>query len=124
VPIDFDDVMLEHGYKYNRAYSQSKLAQVMFAMDLAEELEGSEVLVNSLHPGSFIDTNLVSSHGFEAQTTVAQAADAVMHLVIGEDVGSGEFYNDLSLGRANDQAYDVAARKQLRELSEELTGLR
>jgi NAD(P)-dependent dehydrogenase (short-subunit alcohol dehydrogenase family) len=122
--IDFDDVMLDHDYHNGRAYSQSKLAQVMFAMDLAEELEGSDVLVNSLHPGSFIDTNLVRSHGFTARTTTTEAADAVMHLVIGEEVGSGEFYDGLSLARANDQAYDAAARKELRELSEELTGMR
>ena len=47
-----------------------------------------------------------------------------MHLVSGEDVGSGEFYDGMSLARANYQAYDAAARKQLRELSEELTGVR
>ena len=38
--IDFDDVMLEHGYDGARAYCQSKLAQIMHAFDLAEELEG------------------------------------------------------------------------------------
>jgi NAD(P)-dependent dehydrogenase (short-subunit alcohol dehydrogenase family) len=37
-PIDFDDVMLERGYDGVRAYCQSKLAQIMFTLDLAEEL--------------------------------------------------------------------------------------
>jgi len=37
-PIDFDDVMLEHGYDGVRAYCQSKLAQIMFTFVLAEEL--------------------------------------------------------------------------------------
>src|SRR5436189_262426 len=39
--IDFDDVMLEHGYSGVRAYCQSKLAQILFTFDLAEELAGS-----------------------------------------------------------------------------------
>src|SRR5215212_2601411 len=39
-PVDFDDVMLDHGYDAMRAYTQSKLAQVMFAFELAERLGG------------------------------------------------------------------------------------
>ena len=49
-PIDFDDVMLERGYDPMRAYTQSKLAQVMFTFELAERLRGSGVTVNALHP--------------------------------------------------------------------------
>jgi NAD(P)-dependent dehydrogenase (short-subunit alcohol dehydrogenase family) len=37
-PLDFDDVMLTHGYTGGRAYAQSKLAQIMFTFDLAREL--------------------------------------------------------------------------------------
>src|ERR671922_1135695 len=39
-PIDFDDPMIEHGYSGTRAYGQSKLAQVMHAIELAERLDG------------------------------------------------------------------------------------
>ena len=39
-PIDFDDVMITKGYSGARAYAQSKLAQIMFTIDLADELEG------------------------------------------------------------------------------------
>ena len=38
-------------------------------------------------------------------------------------IGSGGYFNGLEAARANDQAYDLAARRQLRELSERLTGL-
>ena len=50
--IDFDDVMLTHGYSGVRAYCQSKLAQILFTFDLAEELKGRNVTVNALHPAS------------------------------------------------------------------------
>src|ERR1019366_45638 len=42
-PIDFDDVMITRGYSGSRAYAQSKLAQIMFTIDLARELDGSSV---------------------------------------------------------------------------------
>ena len=51
-PIDFDDVMITSGYSGSRAYAQSKLSQIMFTIDLAEELRGSCVTVNSLHPAT------------------------------------------------------------------------
>jgi NAD(P)-dependent dehydrogenase (short-subunit alcohol dehydrogenase family) len=51
-PLDFDDVMLTKAYDGVRAYSQSKLSQIMFTIDLAKELKGSGVTVNSLHPAT------------------------------------------------------------------------
>ncbi|TIP11761.1 MAG: SDR family NAD(P)-dependent oxidoreductase, partial [Mesorhizobium sp.] len=43
--IDFDDINLARGYSGVRAYCQSKLAQILFTIDLAEQLEGSGVTV-------------------------------------------------------------------------------
>jgi len=123
-PIDFDDVMLERGtFDGGRAYAQSKLAQVMFTFDLAQELEGSGVIVNALHPATFMDTRMVERAGIEPRSTVDEGADAVMHLIT-DDVGTGGYFNELRPARANAQAYDAEARRRLRELSEELTGVR
>jgi NAD(P)-dependent dehydrogenase (short-subunit alcohol dehydrogenase family) len=60
-PVDFGDVMLERSYDGMRAYSQSKLALVMFTLDLAERLsaDGAEVTVNALHPASLMNTKMV-----------------------------------------------------------------
>src|SRR5438876_2932218 len=44
-PIDFDDVMIARNYSGSRAYAQSKLSQIMFTIDLADELKGSGVTV-------------------------------------------------------------------------------
>jgi NAD(P)-dependent dehydrogenase (short-subunit alcohol dehydrogenase family) len=122
--IDFDDVMLERGsFDGGRAYAQSKLAQIMFTVDLGEELEGTDVIVNALHPATFMDTRMVERAGIEPRSTVDEGADAVMQLVTG-DVGSGGYFNGLRPAQADAQAYDQEARRRLRELSEELTGVR
>jgi NAD(P)-dependent dehydrogenase (short-subunit alcohol dehydrogenase family) len=56
--IDFDDLGFEHGtYSIMRAYSRSKLANVLFASELARRLAGTGVTSNSLHPGA-VDTRI------------------------------------------------------------------
>jgi NAD(P)-dependent dehydrogenase (short-subunit alcohol dehydrogenase family) len=119
--IDFSDVMLTKHYDGMRAYRQSKLAQILFTFDLAAELGPDEVTVNALHPATFMPTKIVSS----PISTVAAGVAATMRLIAapGAETGTGRFYNSLDEGRANDQAYDLAARRRLRELSEGLTGL-
>ena len=119
--IDFSDVMLTKDYDGMRAYRQSKLAQILFTFDLAAELDTDSVTVNALHPATFMPTKIVSS----PISTVAQGVEATMRLIAGPDTETrtGRFYNSLDEGRANDQAYDLAARRELRDLSERLTGL-
>jgi hypothetical protein len=58
-------------------------------------------------------------------STIAQGVEATMRLITDPiaQAGSGRYFNGLDEARANDQAYDPAARRQLRELSEKLTGL-
>jgi NAD(P)-dependent dehydrogenase (short-subunit alcohol dehydrogenase family) len=124
-PIDFDDVMITRSYSGSRAYAQSKLSQIMFTIDLAEELKGSGVTVNSLHPATYMNTTMVRAGGITPISTVEQGGAAILHLVTGEDVAgkSGLFFNGMQETKANPQAYDPAARQRLRALSLELTGL-
>ncbi len=124
-PIDFDDVMLTRGYNGTRAYAQSKLAQIMFTIDLARELKGSGVTVNALHPATYMNTTMVREGGITPISTVEQGGEAILHLAVGDDMAgkSGLFFNGMNQAQANPQAYDEAARKRLRALSLELTGL-
>src|SRR5262245_32985925 len=59
MPIDFADVMLTRHYDGTRAYCQSKLAQIMFTFDLAQELADSPPTVNALHPATLMATTMV-----------------------------------------------------------------
>ena len=123
-PIDFDNVMLERGYDGMRAYCQSKLANVMFSFDLAEELKNANVASTSLHPGTYMDTHMVRSAGIRPLNTVESGADAVLALVNRpHDAITGRYFDVQRESRANAQAYDAAARRKLRLLSLDLTGL-
>lgn len=124
-PVDFADVMITKNYSGARAYAQSKLAQIMFTIDLAAELKGSGVTVNCLHPATYMNTTMVRQGGITPVSTVEEGGDAILHLVQGDDVAdrSGLFFNGMREAQANAQAYDAEARSRLRRLSLELAGL-
>ena len=120
--IDFDDVMLEHDYDGARAYCQSKLAQIMHAFDVAEELGGSGVTATALHPATYMDTKMVIDAGVAPASTVQEGLEATWRLVADPSVEgvSGAYFNGTREVRADAQAYDLDARRRLRELSQRL----
>ena len=124
-PLDFSDPMLERDWDPARAYSQSKLAQILFTLELAERLPPDEVTVNALHPATFMDTQMVrQSIGRTPMSTVREGADATLRLIEDPDLAgvSGHYFDGQSESRADAQAYDPDARRRLWELSERLTG--
>jgi NAD(P)-dependent dehydrogenase (short-subunit alcohol dehydrogenase family) len=123
--IDFNDVMLEKGFSGVRAYCQSKLAQILFTIDLAEELKGTGVIVNSLHPATYMDTTMVKRAGVTPMSTVEEGAQAILQLARSPELKgrSGLYFNGLKEARAEASAYDPKVRAQLRHLSFELCKL-
>jgi NAD(P)-dependent dehydrogenase (short-subunit alcohol dehydrogenase family) len=124
-PIDFDDVMLEDHYDGVQAYCQSKLALVMFTFDLAAELEGSGVTANCLHPGTYMPTNMVRDAGVEPVTPLEDGVAATRRLVDSEQVQgiNGHYFDGIRESAPHPQAEDPEARRRLRALSLELTGI-
>jgi NAD(P)-dependent dehydrogenase (short-subunit alcohol dehydrogenase family) len=118
-PIDFDDVMLTRGYSGTRAYCQSKLAQVMFTIDLAEELQGSGVTVNCLHPATYMDTAMVREARVTPRSTVDEGAAAILNLAASPALEgrSGLYFSGLREARADRQAYDGQARQRLKAIT-------
>lgn len=64
---------------------------------------------------------MVQEAGVRPRSTVAEGAEAVINLVTAPGIESGAYVDGLRPARANDQAYDAAARARLRALSRELT---
>ncbi len=123
--LDFDDIMLTKNYNGTDAYRHSKLAQVLFTVDLANELKGSGVIANTLHPSTYMNTTMVRQSGTTPISTVETGAEAIMQLAASPALEgrSGLYFNVLRETKADPQAYDAAARAKLKALSLQLTGL-
>ena len=122
-PLAFDDPQFERGYDAYTAYARSKLAQVMFTLDLAERLAERDVTVNALHPATLMDTKMVRETFGRSRSSVEEGTEALVRLVADPELDgvSGRFFEGASESSAEAQAYDPAARRGLRELSESLT---
>lgn len=140
--IEFDDPMFAKDYSPTKAYSHSKLANLMYGLELARRLEaaGSDVIAVSAHPG-YSATNLQSSGptGFfkilykvtnrlAAQPATAGALPEVL-AVAGNEAQNGAYYGPTKRGdtrgpvgdsRVSDAARDAEAAARLWKLSEEL----
>lgn len=128
---DFDDPMSERRYDGLRAYRQSKLANVMFANELARRAEGTGITSNSLHPGD-VATNVVRDSRFLSWglATIArffvktpeEGARTSIHVATAPELEkvSGRYFRDCREAKAAAAALDTAACARLWALSDEL----
>jgi len=124
-PIDFDDVMLERGYTGVQAYCQSKLAQVMFTFDLAEELRDRGVTATCLHPATYMPTKMVLHARGSAVSPLEDGVRATVRLAASSELDgvTGRYFFGEDEAEAEAQAYDPDARTRLRRLAEQLTAV-
>ncbi len=122
-PVNFDDIMLEKNFNATQAYCQSKLALIMFTIDLAVKLKDENISVNSLHPGTYLDTNMVRRSNINPWGKPETGADAEVYLATSPELNNitGKYFNVKSEARADSQAYDKQARKRLWDLGVKLT---
>jgi len=123
--LDFDNLMLERDYDDARAYRQSKLAQILDTVSLAEQLAGSGVTVNCLHPATLMDTKMVhESRGYfpGVKSSTDEGAAAVLRLICDPALAgvSGRYFDGQSEARPNDQAASEEARRRLLDASDRL----
>ena len=133
--IDFDDLQGARNYSGQRAYSQSKLANVMFTNELARRLEGTGVTANSLHPG-VVRTNfgsedqagffaLISRVALPFLKSPAQGSQTPVYLASSPDMDgvSGQFFANRKPKTANKLAYDTGMTARLWQVSADLVGM-
>jgi NAD(P)-dependent dehydrogenase (short-subunit alcohol dehydrogenase family) len=114
--------MLEKHYDSFDAYCKSKLAQILYSMELAAQLKDTGVTVNSLHPASLMNTNMVHQFFGRTLSTVEQGLRVVEHVAFSPKTEglTGIYFDQLHPGKAHKQAYDPEARRQLWQASMEL----
>lgn len=132
--LDFDDLQGERGYRAWRAYSRSKLANIMFTYALARRLDGTRVTANCLHPG-FVATRLGSGNRIPVRPFMLlmrpfalspkQGAETPVYLATSPEVEgvSGRYFDKKRPVRSSRVSYDEDAQERLWHVSEELTRL-
>lgn len=130
--IDFADLQGERRYSPMKAYTQSKLAQIYYTYELADQLEGTGVTVNALHPGlvasNFNDgmtgfmNFLMRVFYFFAGIDVEKGAQTTLYLATSPEVEgvSGKYFSNSKETASSKRSYDEAVRKRLWQASEEL----
>ncbi|XP_067681959.1 retinol dehydrogenase 12-like [Haliotis asinina] len=141
--INFDDINSEKEYSPYGAYAQSKVANILFANELARKLKGTGVTVNSLHPGVIasdltrhIEDRIPRILQFfirplyllvQALTfkTVQQGAQTSICCAVAEELEgvTGKYFSDCTETKLLPHATDEDAARRLWRLSEEMTGL-
>jgi NAD(P)-dependent dehydrogenase (short-subunit alcohol dehydrogenase family) len=132
--IPFDDLNAEHGYSntgYAR-YRESKLANILFTLELAKRLEGTGVTANCFHPG-FVATGFNYNNGILMRLGMAVAhlfarspdkgAETLVWLADSPEVSeiSGAYFTDKQVKRPSLAGRDSDAALRLWQLSEDQT---
>jgi NAD(P)-dependent dehydrogenase (short-subunit alcohol dehydrogenase family) len=135
--IEFDNLNGQKKFSVQHAYYHSKLAQVMFTLDLAERLHGAGVTVNCIRvPNVQIDKERYAyltgwkCYAYEIKRSMAippqQMADGYVRLAVAPEfanVTGAYFDENCKEVRAYRPAYDRSVRERLWQVSEKLTGL-
>ncbi|WP_316766081.1 SDR family NAD(P)-dependent oxidoreductase [Streptomyces sasae] len=121
-PLDLADPEFTRGYQGFAAYCRAKFALAAHTFALAEELAGTGVAVNVLHPATFMDTAMVREGGVAPWSTVADGAPGVLALAT-QDLGTGGYFDGTSKARAHEATYDKDVQKRLSAVTDQLLAL-
>jgi NAD(P)-dependent dehydrogenase (short-subunit alcohol dehydrogenase family) len=133
--LDFTDLQTRRDWSGWRAYRRSKLANILFAGELARRLAGTGITANSLHPG-FVASGFGDDNPFLFRTALAvakrvmaitpeDAAETLFHLASSEEGGrkAGLYYVDRRPNEPTAEACDEAVARRLWDESLRIAGL-
>jgi NAD(P)-dependent dehydrogenase (short-subunit alcohol dehydrogenase family) len=137
--INFDDFQSEKSYSRIGSYAQSKLANILFAIELNRKLKKDSIIVNSVHPGVIPSTDLTRDLPFLIRIpglwfspilnlgmkTIEQGAATTVFATVSEELNNngGNYLLNSHISKAIDYVYDESNGKKLWELTEKLTGV-
>lgn len=135
--INFDDLNSENNYDKAFCYSQSKLANLLFTLELARQLEGTGVTVNALTPGivrtglgRHVQIPFLAKPLFHLASLVffkspLEGAQTPLYLACSPEVEgvSGKCFANCKEEQLMAKATDDQAAKKLWEISRRMVGL-
>jgi NAD(P)-dependent dehydrogenase (short-subunit alcohol dehydrogenase family) len=134
--IPFDDLQSTHGYRGMRVYGQSKLANILFTLELSRRFGDKGITANSLHPGTVRtgyggdgDTRGLLAFGIKIASpfflSPAKGARTSVYLASSPEVDgvSGQYFVKCKPRSPRRWAQDSEAARQLWQVSEDLVGL-
>jgi NAD(P)-dependent dehydrogenase (short-subunit alcohol dehydrogenase family) len=123
--IDFNNLQGEHSFDGWQAYCDSKLMNILFGVELAERLHGSEVTSNCLHPGVVATKMLASSFPTAQGMEVREGAQTSVYLATSPEVEgvNGLYFKRSRPADPSPLAQDAALRNRLWQVSCELADL-
>jgi Dehydrogenases with different specificities (related to short-chain alcohol dehydrogenases) len=133
--INFDDLQTKNGYTPMKAYSQSKLANIIFTFELAKRLKGTNITANCLHPG-VVNTNFGKElKGFTGilfklfspfMRNADKGAETSIWLTTAPELEgiSGKYYSNKKEIKSQPASYDAGIQKKLWEISEQMTNVK
>jgi NAD(P)-dependent dehydrogenase (short-subunit alcohol dehydrogenase family) len=133
--IEFNNLAASYGYEDRRAYGQSKLANVLFALQLGKMLKGTRITANSLHPGvinteidrhmsGFRQTGFAIMAALGGTKSVQQGAATSCYVATHPALGatSGQYFEDCNAVTVGEgHLHDEAMAEELWRVSEDLT---
>jgi NAD(P)-dependent dehydrogenase (short-subunit alcohol dehydrogenase family) len=135
--IDFNDLYIDKNYKTMTAYSQSKLANILFSYELARRLNQTGVTVNCAHPGmtrtniwQHASNSLVMKLFLRLYAltfkNVREGAETVIYLASAEEVEgvSGKYFIEKNIAESSPESYDISVAEKLWEVSAKLASLK
>jgi retinol dehydrogenase 14 len=133
--IDFDDLQGRRAYSGARAYSQSKLANVLFTYELARRLSAGQVTANALHPGLVSTSFGAEDPGLSQRFLVPflrpfmaspdRGAETSIRLASASNFQgrTGLYLTKRGPTRSSRHSYDTGTARRLWEVSADLVGL-
>lgn len=112
--LDFEDLLRVRSYDGISAYRRSKLAMIMWTLDLAAAHPRLSCL--ALHPGTLLDTGMVRDAGITPHGPVERGGESTLFVIEQALAGvTGRYFDEQREARAREQAYDPDARLRLHE---------